>query len=193
MAMGLDFLGRGRRWGRIQIGSIHILGAAFGGALVGGLLGWLGSLLSLSIWRPEIIVVIAIFALWHSVSSRPTKLGCQRQVPRKLKHFSSIQVYYFYCGAQLGCGVATLIPYSCLLVILGAQLTSGFVLGLVSGILFGGTREGLALLAPLEKHQETSRTDQIMQLLPKLAPQARKLNIIWIVAGSLFLALILQP
>jgi len=187
--MGLDFLGRGRRWECIQIGGFHILGAALGGALLGGLLGWLGSLLSLSTWRPEIIAITAIFAFWHSVSPRPAKLGCRRQVPRKLKHFSSVKAYYFICGTQLGCGIVTLIPYSCLLVILGVQLTSGFVLGLVSGILFGGTREGLVLFTLFRRHQEEARPGHMMQLLPKLAPQMRRFNVIWIIAGSFLLVL----
>ncbi len=187
--MGLDLLGRGKKVQAVRASILHLLGAILGGAFVGGLLGWLGSLLSLSTWRPEIIGAIAAFALWHSVSRRPPKLGPRRQVPRKLRYPKSLVAYYFLCGALLGCGIATLIPYSCLLVILGTQLTSGVVLGCMSGALFGGTREAMALILFLSKHKEEAKPSEMMQLLPVLAPKARRLNTIWILGGSLLLVL----
>lgn len=187
--MGLDLLGRGKKGQAVRASILHLLGAILGGAFVGGLLGWLGSLLSLSTWRPEIIGAIAAFALWHSVSCQSPKLGPRCQVPRTWKYPLPVEAYYFLCGALLGCGTATLIPYSCFLVLLGTQLTSGVVLGSVSGALFGGVREAMALILFLSKHKKEAKPSEMMRLLPVLTPKAQRLNTIWILGGGLLLVL----
>lgn len=188
MAMGLGFLGRGKVTHAIHIGIIHILGAAIGGAIIGGLLGWVGALLSLALWRPWIITTIAIFAAWHSLSRRPQRLGRQCQVPRAWAQTMPVKKCYLLWGILLGSGIATPIPYSALLVVFGTQLTVGVVLGCLSGALFGATREALALLPLIWKRDKTD-PEKIMELLPALAPIVQRFNVIWIFAGSLLLLL----
>lgn len=187
--MGLNFLGREKKGRAVRIGVLHVLGAVLGGALVGGLFGWLGTLLSLLAWRPWIIAVVAVLALLHSLSRRPSKLGLQCQVPRRWRLPLPLAYYYFFCGALLGCGIATVIPYSSLLILLGTQLTSGVILGCASGAIFGGTREAMALIPLLCKYNEEVSPSKIMQLLPALATKVQKFNTIWILGGSSLLLL----
>src|SRR5713101_925386 len=189
MAMGLNLLGRGKKQPVVWAGTLHLVGAILGGASLGGLLGWLGSLFRLTIWRPEIIAAIAVFALWHSLNRQPPKLGPRCQVPRTWKYSLPIEIYYFLCGALLGCGIATLIPYSSFLVILGSQLTSGVVLGSISGALFGGVREAMVLILLLNQHGKETKPSDMMWLLPALSPKVQRLNVIWVFGGSLLLVL----
>lgn len=184
MAMGLDILGRGKKLQLLRVGTFHLIGAVLGGGVVGGVLGWFGSLLSLSAWRPWFIVTIAAFALWHSVAPHSLKLGRRCQVPRRLRYTVSVDVTYFVWGILLGSGIVTLIPYSCLLVILGTQLTSGTILGALSGAIFGGVREAMTLLPLLRERTDAGESSDIMQLLPALATIVRHLNTAWIVVAT---------
>src|SRR5579885_3313339 len=84
--------------------ALHISGAALGGAAIGGILGWLGSLFLLATWRLEIIVPLTAFALWQSLSKRPLRLGCQRQVPRQWNQTLPPGSRYFFWGLLLGSG-----------------------------------------------------------------------------------------
>src|SRR5262245_31735956 len=146
MAMGLGFLGRGNVTYAWKVGLLHVFGAVLGGALIGGLLGTGGMLLGLSAWRQVVIGVLALFALWHSLRRRGQGLGLQCQVPRKWARTLLPEPCYFAWGLLLGAGVATVIPYSAYLVLVGMQVTSGVALGAASGALFGGVREALALV-----------------------------------------------
>ena len=158
--------------------------------VVGGLLGWLGRLLSLSAWpwRPALITIVALFALWQSLSRRPATLGLHRQVPRKWARIMRPEPCYFLWGALLGCGIATVIPYSAFLVVLATQLTSGVVLGCISGMLFGATRELVALL-PLLGKQNRVHPLKLVLLLPALAEKVQWLNTLWLLVGSPFLVI----
>lgn len=186
MAMGLHSLGRGRknRYRTISVALLHMLGAVIGGAIVGGGLGLLGTVLSLKDWRPPIIALSVGIALWHSIRRYPRSLGRRRQVPQKWIHVIPLSLCYFLWGALLGSGIATLIPYSSFVVLLGAQFTSGPILGCASGVLFGGVREAVALLVLIRRPVEQTT---IMNLLPALAMVARYLNMLWVVAGGLIL------
>ncbi len=187
MAMGLA-LGRERIWRAVLVSVLHIVGAALGGAVVGGLLGWLGSLLSLPVWRSELIIAAAIFALWQSLSRHPTTLGLHRQVPRVWERTMSPEPRFFLWGVLLGSGIATVIPYSAFLILLTTQLTSGIILGCVSGALFGGTREAVALLPLLGKRNRLHPED-LPRFLPSLKTRVQQLNILWILIGSALLVL----
>ena len=187
MAIGLDFLGRGKGWRAIRLRVAHVVGAMMGGAAVGSLLGWLGVVLSLTPWRPEIIAVTVVFALWQSVTGHPAHLGLRRQVPRRWPYALPLPLCYFLWGVLLGCGIATLIPYSSLVVVLGLQLTSGVALGCASGALFGATRETMALLALLPRRDAEANPKEVMCLLPTLQATVRHLNLLWVIGGGLLL------
>jgi hypothetical protein len=186
MAMGLGFLGRGKGWRAIYLGILHVVGAALGGAIIGALLGWFGSLLALSAWRSVAIAVTAIFALWQGVSHRPVRLGLHRQVPRKWANTMAAELCYFLWGMLLGSGVATVIPSSAFLVILVTQFSSGVVLGCISGLLFGGTR-GVVALLPLLSKKGRLYPEKLPALLPTLRMKVYWFNILWIIGASVLL------
>lgn len=186
--MGLRFLGRGKGCQAAKAGTLHVLGGACGGAAIGGILGLLGSLVSLSTWRLEIVGVIIIFALWHSLVRNPWKLGRRRQVPRRLESYLPTDLSYFAWGAMLGSGVVTLIPYSSLLVILGVELTSGVGLSCACGAAFGAAREFMILI-PLYCNRREADPTKMIDLFSALATKVRLLNSLWVVSGGVVLLL----
>lgn len=101
----------------------------------------------------------------------------------------SIVPRYFLWGILLGCGVATPILHSALLVLLGVQLTAGVGLGCASGVVFGVTRETVALL-PLWRKQDQGDPEPLMQLLPALKGTVQRLNLVWIVVTSVLLLVV---
>ncbi len=190
--MGLDFLGRGKKWRVVQAGICHILGAAFGGAMLGGFLGWIGSFLPSLQWQPFLIIVLASFALWHALYRGSSHLGRRCQVNRRLKsRIIFIELGYFLWGMQLGCGIITLIPYSSFVLLLGSQLTSGFFPGLLSGALFGGTREMVAVLMATWNFSATDTVNpkRLMSFLPASEILFQRLNIAWVLLATPFLIL----
>jgi hypothetical protein len=186
MAVGLGLLGRGGTRQAIGLWALHVAGAALAGALLGGLVGGIGALAGLEAWRPWVVASVALFAFGLGLRQRPPKLGRQRQVPRRWPQGKSPSRVYLVWGAMLGSGVATPIFHSAFLVLLAAQLTGGVALGLLSGAVFGATRQATALL-PLLGRLEPGRT---MGLLETLRPAARRLNAALIVAGGLLLVLV---
>ena len=186
MAVGLGLLGRGGTRQAGGLWALHMAGAALAGALLGGLVGGIGALAGLAVWRPWIVGGAALLALGLALLPRPPKLGRQRQVPRRWAPGTSPSRVYLIWGAMLGSGVATPIFHTAFLLLLAAQLTGGVALGLVSGALFGAARQATALL-PLLTRLEPGRT---MGLLETLRPTARRLNAALIVAGGLVLLLV---
>jgi hypothetical protein len=83
MAMGLGFLGRGRRQVAVRLTALHLFGAGTAGAIVGFCLGQLGSALGLREHSAWIIGISAVVATVLSLRRRKTKIGLQRQVPRR--------------------------------------------------------------------------------------------------------------
>jgi hypothetical protein len=147
MAMGLGFLGRGRgRIYTIWVSTLHIAGAILGGALVGGLVGAAGMLLSLDKFRWETIFIATVVALWYSIGPSAASLGLKRQVPRSWERTLTPPARFFFWGMLLGSGVATIIPHATFLVLLAVQSTSGVLLGAVSGAVFGASRQIMAIL-----------------------------------------------
>jgi hypothetical protein len=186
MAVGLGLLGRGGTRQALGLGALHVVGAVLAGALVGGLVGWVGALAGLAAWRPWVILAGAVLALGLARGPRPPKLGRQRQVPRRWAPGTSPSRVYLIWGAMLGSGVATPIFHTAFLVLLAAQLTGGVALGVVSGAVFGAARQATALL-PLLGRLDPGRT---MNLLEMLRPAARRLNAALIIAGGLVLVFI---
>ena len=186
MAVGLGLLGRGGTRQALELGVLHVAGAALAGALLGGLVGGIGALAGLADWRPWIIGGAALLAFGLGLLPRPPKLGRQRQVPRRWAPGTPPSRVYLVWGAMLGSGVATPIFHTAFLLLLAAQLTGGVALGLVSGALFGATRQATALL-PLLGRLDPGRT---MGLLETLRPVARRLNAALIVAGGFVLVFV---
>src|SRR5579872_5204313 len=112
MAMSLDFLGRGEKQKAVRGALCHVFGGIVGGAMTGGLLGWLGSLFPFQSWHIWLIIVLATLALWQSMWGQSFKLGRHCQVNRRWKYAIPLELGYFFWGWQLGCGILTLIPYS---------------------------------------------------------------------------------
>src|SRR5215207_40927 len=185
MAVGLGLLGRGGSRQALGLWALHVAGAALAGALLGGLAGAAGALMGLAEWRPWIIVACALLALGLALRRSPPRLGRQRQVPRRWAPGTPPARVYLVWGAMLGSGVATPIFHTAFLVLLAAQLTGGVTLGLLSGALFGASRQATALL-PLLGRFDPGRT---MGLLETLRPAARRLNAALIVAGGFVLVL----
>jgi hypothetical protein len=186
MAVGLGLLGRGGTRRALGLWALHVAGAALAGALLGGLVGGLGALVELAAWGPWIIGGGALLALGLGLRRRPTKLGRQRQVPRRWAPGTPPARVYLVWGAMLGSGVATPVFHTAFIVLLAAQLTGGVALGLISGALFGAARQATALLPHLGR-LDPGRT---MGLLETLRPLARGLNAALIVAGGFILVLI---
>jgi hypothetical protein len=183
MAMGLDLLGREAKLKAARVAGCHILGAIIGGAMLGGVLGWVGSFLALQIWRSWILLLVGAFALWHAIAGKSFKLGRQCQVNRRWKCPISYELAYFLWGWQLGCGVITFIPYSSFVVLLGVQCTSGWMIGLLSGALFGGLREAVILPTLWQKSSEGKSPSRLMHLLSSLGVIVQRLNLAWLLLG----------
>lgn len=190
MVMTMGLLGREGNRKIAYLGFTHVLGAAIGGAIVGGLLGIIGQLLSLLMWRKELILIVTIFALWQSVTRRPARLGIQRQVPRTWIHTMPLELCNFLWGMLLGSGVATVIPYSAFLILLTTQLTSGLILGCLSGALFGGVRQLVALL-PLSLQEYRLCPEKAGMLMSTLTRKVSLLNSFLIIGGGSILLLII--
>ena len=186
MAVGLGLLGRGGTRQTLGLWVLHVAGAALAGALLGGLVGGIGELVGLTAWRAWVVGAAALLAFALGLLPRPPKLGRQRQVPRRWTPGTPPSRVYLIWGAMLGSGVATPIFHTAFLVLLAAQLTGSVALGLVSGALFGATRQATALL-PLLARFDPGRT---MGLLETLRPGARRLNAALVVAGGLVLVLV---
>lgn len=166
-----------------------MLGGVVGGALFGGVLGESGSILALQTWRFWILLALGIIALWHSLAGGSLKLGRLCQVNRRWYYCIPAELAYFLWGLQLGCGIVTFIPYSCFIVLLGTQATSGIVAGLLSGALFGGTRGAMVLLGLKDRHPEQAGSNWLRNLLPSLTRTVGILNMLWILFSVPLLAL----
>lgn len=183
MAAGLGLLGRGHTTRALPLGLLHIAGAAIAGALLGGLIGGVGALLDLAQWRPWIIAVAAFVALVLALRRTPPRLGRQRQVPRRWSPTTSPSRVYLAWGLMLGFGVATPVFHTAFVLLVGAQLTAGPWVGMLSGALFGLTRQAMALIPVLRQYEPI----RIMGLLETLRPTARRLNTALVIVGGLLL------
>jgi len=154
--------------------------------MVGGVAGLIGELLGLAAWRPWIILAAGSVALIYGLRKTPPRIGRQRQVPRRWSVTTPLAWIYLVWGMMLGSGLATPVFQTAFLLLLGAQLTAGWQLGLFSGTLFGAFRQ-MTALGPVLRRLDPGRT---MQLLEVLRPYARRGNIGLIVAGGVTLVLV---
>lgn len=184
MALGLGFLGRGRKRRLLMVVVMHVAAAAAGGAAAGALLGMIGDSLALADVRAPVIFGATVVAI-VSVVSGPARLGVRRQVPRSLGRTVPVGVAYVLWGAQLGFGLSTLIPYSVFLVVAGAQLTSGVLLGSISGALYGGMRQSVSVV-PVIRRWTPERT---MELLPRFDRLAARANLVAVLVGGSLLVM----
>lgn len=185
MAVGLGLLGRGGARSIKGLWALHVAGAAVAGALLGAVLGGAGALLGLSTVRPWVIGGVALVALALAMKRGSLKLGRQRQVPRRWGSTMSAPRVYVLWGALLGCGVATPILTSAFLLLVGAQLTAGPLLGFAAGAVFGAARQTMAMFPVLRR----LGPEQTMDLLATLRPGVRRLNAVVVLAGGLLLVL----
>jgi hypothetical protein len=177
MAMGVRFLGRGRFY-RVGIAGTHLLGAAVGGALAGACLGLLGLALHLHEWRVPVVALGVVAAL--ALRGRRS-LGIHRQVPRARAMRLPPTSLFFVWGIMLGTGLATLIPYSVLLLLASVELTAPFALAVMCGVVFGLSRE-----VPVLLHDRAGRigADGLTALLPRWRGLALRANIAVILAAG---------
>ncbi len=168
---------------------MHLGGAALGGALVGGFLGEVGTWLSIAPWRPWIILLLAGFALWHSIAHRAPRLGLRRQVPRSWSYTMPVLPRYFLWGMLLGSGLATGIYYAVFIVLLGAQFASGILLGCASGAIFGIAREAPVVLPLVRARGQPVNLGHLAGLFPRLEAAVRRLNTLWLIVGGAALML----
>lgn len=183
MAMGLSFLGRGRVRTAVKLRGLHVTGAILGGAGTGVVLGGIGTLLMLPDFRPWLVGAIAAVAFALAVGSRPVQLGRQVQVPRAWNQTMPPGRRYFFWGALLGSGVATPILTSAFLVLLAAQVTGGLAIGALSGAVFGGTRQAMALLPGLWRLDPSDT----LALLARFRSLVRSLNAVVTLGAGLML------
>jgi hypothetical protein len=176
MAMGVGFLGRGRFY-RVGIAAAHLLGSAVGGALAGACLGLLGLALHLHEWRVPVVGLGVVAAL----ALRGRRLGIQRQVPRMWAVRLPPPSRFFAWGIMLGTGLATLIPYSVLLLLASVELTAPLALAVMCGVVFGLSRE-----VPVLLHDRAGRIggDRLTALLPRWRVLALRANIAVILAAG---------
>lgn len=182
--MGLGFLGRGRARNALLPGLVHAAGGVLGGGGVGAIAGLVGQVLPVSRGQPLILGLALGFALLvHSKRS----VGRRAQVPRRWRETVPVVPRYFLWGMLLGSGVATIIPYSIFLVLLGAELTAGVGLAAGAGAMYGGVRS-LASIVPLCQARFRIAPDAYMKLLPKLRSPLKLANFVGVViVGSILL------
>ena len=164
---------------------MHLAGAVGGGALLGAGLGLAGSVLELGRLRAWIVGGAAVIALLISVTRSHFELGRPCQVPRKWSRSMPAYRRFFVWGTMLGAGVVTLIPYPAYLLLLSAQATSGTSSAAIAGALFGLAREGPALLGVFR----STEPEETMEILPRLRPAWRAVNVSLIVTGGAALIL----
>lgn len=163
-----------------------MLGAAAAGAAVGGVAGWLGGLVGLPAWRPWVLAVAALLALYLGTRPTPPRIGRQRQVPRRWRAGTPLSWIYLVWGMMLGSGFYTPVYQTAFLLLVGAQFTAGWQLGLLSGAVFGAFRQ-MTALGPVLRQLDPGRT---MWLLEVLRPYARRGNIGLILVGGVVLVVV---
>lgn len=176
--MGLSLFGRRARQRTNVV--IHVVASALGGAIGGAAVGAIGTALTLERWRPWIILGVALLALRLGLRRPARPLGIHRQVPKRWGGTLGDAGAYAAWGALLGLGVATTIPYSAYVLLVGVQLTSGPILGAIAGAAFGAGREGVASMSALRRHTPSEIADR----LPRFRQMAVRLNVVMIAAGG---------
>ena len=188
MAMGLGFLGRGaRRTVRLALICSHLAGGVIGGAVGGALVGAIGEVSGLDSYRVVCLSIASACALLLTMRRGHRTLGLNRQVPRQPPAGLSASSGYFFWGVLLGSGVATLIPYSAFLILIGIQISAGIPLAVLCGSVYGCARSASVVL-PLLRARYRGEPVGIMRLIPGLQGYATILNYGVIASGFLTVA-----
>ncbi|MGH2828958.1 MAG: hypothetical protein ACRDJM_00590, partial [Actinomycetota bacterium] len=174
----------GTRARTARLYSLHVLGAAMGGAATGVALGGLGDAAGLD-GAPLPVVGLAAALATYLGAREKGKLGRQCQVPRIWARSSRQNLVALGWGAMLGCGVATLIPHSAFFLLAGTQLVAGPALGAASGAVFGAVRQA-TILHPTMR---SSDPQTVMSVLPRLRRRVARLNTAVAFAGGVALLL----
>jgi MFS family permease len=138
--------GRGARWG-LTVGA-YILGSSAGGAVLGGVLGWLGALVLGDLAAPTgpgihplLLWLAGLFALAAAVDAgllRARLPSVRRQVNEDWLLRYRGWVYGVAFGFQLGLGMVTIVSSAAVyLAFLGAFLSSSILTGALIGVGFG--------------------------------------------------------
>jgi hypothetical protein len=175
----LQLLGQRKRMAYASWAAIGVLGHLCGGAIAGGALGWLGSLLPHSAIRWVVVLLgIACFA-WSAHEFALLELPMpqlHRQVPRRWMGLLPWNWVAFGYGLQLGSGVSTRITVS--------TTYSAFALALLSGSPLAGAAIGSAFgiaraVMPFWASRRIQSPQESMALAESLAarePRMRRLN-----------------
>ena len=130
--------GRGQRWA-VTV-TAYLVGSVSGGATIGLVMGWIGSLTRGVLPRPTALALLAIAAAAAVVvDSRRRAFGWHRQVDETWLTRYRGWVYGLGFGFQLGLGVVTIVSSASLYVMLAAALlaqsvASGVAIGAVYGL-----------------------------------------------------------
>jgi hypothetical protein len=179
MAMGLRFSGLGARQ-KTDHWLFHLAGAAAGGAAIGAAFGTIGALLSLGERRVWVAALAAAVAVTVAFTAWGREFGRHRQVPRRWGRTMRHRNAFLLWGVLLGSGVATLIPYSSLLLLLGLQLAAGPIVGAAAGATYGLARESATLITAFRRMDEGA----IMDILERFALSGPRANAVLSIGGG---------
>jgi hypothetical protein len=180
MAMGLRFSGLGARQ-KADHWLFHLAGAAAGGAAIGATLGAIGALLSLGDRRVWVAALAAAVAIFVAFTAWGREFGRHRQVPRRWGRTMRHRNAFLLWGVLLGSGVATLIPYSSLLLLLGLQLAAGPLVGAAAGAMYGLARQSMTLITAFRRMDEGA----IMDVLERFALSGPRANAALSIGGGM--------
>lgn len=172
MTSGLGALGRGSRRALVGGALSHLFGAATSGALVGAVLAGASTLF------PQVVRVgLLVILVWVAWIKRDAlaPLGLPKQVPRWDRTRLPRPVVYGAWGALLGTGLATVIPHSGYLILLGVEINATVPQAAAAGALCGLTRGFVAIL-PLMLSTPYRQPEHAVRLYAVLSRHARQYN-----------------
>lgn len=179
----LSELGRKQRWS--VTAAAYVAGSLFGGLLVFGLLGLLGSYLSVGTWgRWALIAALAIGAVFDGLSRALP--GPRRQVNENWLTKYRGWVYGFGFGLQLGTGVSTIITTATVYTAMLATVIMGEPFaGVIVGLVFGFVRSLPLLRAG--RLASFSEVNGLMARMERWRPWSRRIPALAqiVAAGSL--------
>lgn len=146
----------------------------------------MGLVVGLDAWRVWLIGASALLAFAIALRRRPIATGLRRQVPRAWNQTMAPGRRYFLWGAMLGSGVMTPILASAFWLLVGAQMTTGPVVGAASGAVFGAARQSVAVVPGLVDLDPGAT----MALLQRYRSATRRLNAAVALAGGFVLVML---
>lgn len=187
MAAGLCSLGRGTRTLICLPAAAHLVGAIAGGVSLGLVISFATGFVGLA--RMGVLVFAAALVLAVALSLRRMQsCGLKRQVPRGWGRTMRPTPRFGLWGAQLGVGVATVVPYPAFVLVVAMESVSDLPRAILIGFCYGFGR-GSANLASGAFIGVGSGPSEAARLLPTFRGHARVLNVALIgVAGATLVA-----